>query len=268
VPGATGFHALLVDQLQVRLGGVSILESISLCVAAGEMVGLVGPNGSGKTTLLRAVAGLIPSRGRVELQGAVLEVLSPRAVAQRVARVPQSTSLDPNLGLFAEEVVLAGRSPHLGRFQWETAGDRALAHRAMHDTLTEHLAERLAAELSGGERQRVFLARALAQEPRLLLLDEPTANLDLGHQLRVLELVRSLTESGQVGAVAAIHDLELATRFCDRLVLLNRGRVVAEGAPATVLTVERLRQVYGVTAVVEPNPHATGLRVSVLNTHV
>jgi iron complex transport system ATP-binding protein len=138
----------------------------------------------------------------------------------------------------------------------------------MLQTVTLELAERLAAELSGGERQRVFLARALAQEPRLLLLDEPTANLDLGHQVRVLELMRSLADTGGMAAIAAIHDLELAARFCDRLVLLQGGRVVAEGPPAAVVTTDRLREVYGVSALVEPNPHTRGVRVTVLRTHV
>ena len=150
-------------------------------------------------------------------------------MARRTARVPQSTALDAQLGLVAEEVVLAGRSPHISRWGWETPSDRAIAAQAMRTTLTHDLAERLAAELSGGERQRVYLARALTQEPRLLLLDEPTANLDLGHQVRVFDLVRRLVRDAELPALAAIHDVELATRFCDRLVLLQRGRIVADG---------------------------------------
>ena len=207
----------------MRFDDVTILDGITLRIGPGEMVGLVGPNGSGKTTLLRAVAGLVPSEGQVTLDGLDLERLDARGVALRAARVPQSTSLDPNLGLFADDVVLTGRSPHLGRFAWETPHDRAVADQAMRATTTAHLVERLAAELSGGERQRVFVARALAQEPRLLLLDEPTANLDLGHQIRVFELVRGLANAGKVAALAAIHDLEHAARFCTRLVLLHRG---------------------------------------------
>jgi iron complex transport system ATP-binding protein len=200
----------------------------------------------------------------VWLVDAVLDTLSARDVARRAARVPQSAALDTRLGLFAEEVVLAGRSPHIGRWGWETAADRAIAANAMGTTRTAELAERLAAELSGGELQRVYLARALAQQPRVLLLDEPTANLDLAHQVRVLDLVRKLTRDSGVAALAAIHDVELATRFCDRLLMLHRGRVVADGAPEAVLTAERLREVYGVRAIVEPNQHAPGLRVTVL----
>jgi iron complex transport system ATP-binding protein len=255
---------LRVAGLRVDLGGRRVLDDVALRVGSGELVGLIGPNGSGKTTLLRAISHLVPGEGQVWLVDASLDDLSARGVARRTARVPQSTALDPQLGLLAEEVVLAGRSPHISRWGWETSSDRAIAAQAMRTTLTHDLAERLAAELSGGERQRVYLARALAQEPRLLLLDEPTANLDLGHQVRVFDLVRRLVREAGPGALAAIHDVELATRFCDRLVLLQRGHIVADGLPADVLTAERLRAVYGVNAVVEPNRHAPGMRVTVL----
>ena len=256
---------LRVERLRVDLGGAPVLQDVSLCVAAGELVGLIGPNGAGKTTLLRAVAALVPATGRVWLTGTALERLDARDVAQRAARVAQSASIDPSLGLSVAEVVLGGRAPHLGRWQWETRHDRAVAAEALRRTTSDDLAERLVAELSGGERQRVFLARALAQEPRLLLLDEPTANLDLAHQLRVLGLVRELVRETGMAAIAAIHDVELAARFGDRLVLLADGRVVAEGPPAEVLTADRLAQVYGVSAIVEPNPHVSGVRVTVLD---
>jgi iron complex transport system ATP-binding protein len=259
-------EVLRVEHLRVRFDGTAVLDDVSLCVGAGELVGLVGPNGSGKTTLLRAVAALVPAEGRVWLTGTELEQLSPKAVAQRAARVAQSTTIEPALALSVEEVVLAGRAPHLGRWQWERSRDHAAAQQAMQRTTTRHLIDRLVAELSGGERQRVLVARALAQEPRLLLLDEPTANLDLAHQIRVFGLVRSLANQDGLAAVAAIHDLELASRFCDRLVLLHRGQIVAAGPPAAVLSTERLSAVYGVQAIVEPNPHVSGLRVTVLGT--
>ncbi len=258
--------ALRVEHLRVRFDGTAVLDDVSLSVRAGELVGLVGPNGSGKTTLLRAVAALIPAEGNVWLAGTELEQLSPKSIARRAARVAQSTTIEPALALSVEEVVLAGRAPHLGRWQWERSHDHAAAQQAMQRTITRHLIDRLVAELSGGERQRVLVARALAQQPRLLLLDEPTANLDLAHQIRVLGLVRSLANQDGLAAVAAIHDLELASRFCDRLVLLHRGQIVADGPPATVLSTERLSAVYGVQAVVEPNPHVSGLRVTVLGT--
>jgi iron complex transport system ATP-binding protein len=256
-----------VEHLNVELGGRGILRDISLQVAPGELVGLVGPNGSGKSTLLRALAALVPATGRVWLAGADLRELDTRGVARRAARVAQSSAIDPDLRLSVADVVLAGRAPHLGRWQWESHRDRAIADRALRATSSAYLASRLAAELSGGEQQRVLLARALAQEPCLLLLDEPTANLDLGHQLRVLRLVRSLVEASgpRPAAIAAIHDLELAARFCDRLLLLDAGCLCAAGPAADVLTTASLERVYGVRAIVESNPHVAGLRVTVLD---
>jgi iron complex transport system ATP-binding protein len=256
---------LEVHRLSVQLGGAQILADVSLSIAPGELVGLIGPNGSGKTTLLRAVGALVPSEGQVWLTGSELHLLSPRGIAQRAARVAQATLLDPALGLSVEEVVLAGRAPHLGRWHWEGRRDHEIAGRAMRRTASQHLAERLVAELSGGERQRVYLARALAQEPRLLLLDEPTANLDLGHQVRVLGLVKQLVRDAHLASIAAIHDLELAARFCDRLILLDRGRVAADGPPARVLTPPRVAEVFGVRVTIEPEPQVRGLRITVLD---
>jgi iron complex transport system ATP-binding protein len=259
-------EVLRVEHLRVRFGRVPVLDDVSLRVGAGELIGLVGPNGSGKTTFLRAVAALLPAEGNVWLTGTALAQLSPKSIALRAARVAQSTTIEPALALSVEDVVLAGRAPHLGGWQWERPRDHAAAQQAMQRTTTRHLIDRLVAELSGGEQQRVLVARALAQQPRLLLLDEPTANLDLAHQISVLGLVRSLADQDGLAAVAAIHDLELASRFCDRLVLLHRGQIVADGPPATVLSSERLSAVYRVQAVVEPNPHVSGLRVTVLGT--
>jgi iron complex transport system ATP-binding protein len=256
-------EVLRVEHLRVRFAEQTVLDDVSLRLEAGEVVGIVGPNGSGKTTLLRAVAGLVRAEGSVLLAGAELGQLAPRSIAQRAARVAQSTSIDPALALSVEEVVLAGRAPHLGRWQWERPRDHAAARQAMQRTETRPLLDRLAAELSGGEQQRVLFARALAQEAPLLLLDEPTANLDLKHQLTALGLVRRLADQDGLSALAAIHDLELASRFCDRLVLLHSGRVVADGSPAAVLSPERLADVYEVQAIVEPNPHVSGLRITV-----
>lgn len=250
-----------VDDLRIVLDGREVLASVSLRLRPGEVLGIVGPNGSGKTTLLRALMGLLPAEGTVVLADQALRDLDPRTVARFVARVAQSSAEDG--GFSTEEVVLTGRTPHLGFLQWETTADRAIARGAMWRTETELLAARLVAELSGGERQRVFVARALAQQPRVLLLDEPTANLDLAHQVRVLTLVRDLAESG-VAAIAAVHDLELASRFCDRLLLLHQGRMLAEGRPSAVLTPENLAAAYDVHAVVEINPHVPGLRITVL----
>jgi iron complex transport system ATP-binding protein len=243
---------LVVEDVGYRVDAAQLLDSISFRVDAGEFIGLVGPNGAGKSTLLRAIDHLVrPTSGRVRLDGRFIADLSPRQIAQLVALVPQSTTLD--FGFTCIEVVLMGRHPHLSAWQPEGAADWAVAHDAMVSTETLEFARRSIVELSGGERQRVFVARALAQQPRLLLLDEPTSSLDVGHQLQVLDLVCDLVAQG-LTAIAAIHDLNLAARYCDRLVLLHRGRIRAAGPAADVLTPEHLAATFAVHAVVSPDP--------------
>lgn len=262
-PAATVDDVLRAVELRYAPAGVEILRGTSLAVRAGELLGLVGPNGAGKSTLLRAISGLVPADGAVWLDGRDLAGLDAAGVARIVARVPQGHNSDA--GFVVEEMVLAGRAPYLGRFQWEGPADHQIADGAMRDTDTVHLRERPVAELSGGERQRVLLARALAQQPTVLLLDEPTANLDLAHQVQVMVLVREMVDRG-LAAVAAIHDLELASRFCDRLVLVDGGSIVADGTPGEVLTPERLANVFHVRALVEQHPHVPGIRLTVLGT--
>jgi iron complex transport system ATP-binding protein len=225
------------------------------------MVGLIGPNGAGKTTLIRALGGHIkPSAGSVALLGRPLTAYPPREIARLVAHVPQATAMD--FAFTVREVVLMGRSPHLGRFQIEQPRDRRIADEAMQRVQIEGLAERLITTLSGGERQRVFIARALAQQPQVLLLDEPTANLDVKHQLDVLEMTAVLVHDGGLGVLAAIHDLDLAARFCDRLVLLHEGRVLADDTPGAVLTEGNLQAAFEVKAHVFRDPYSDELRLS------
>ncbi len=231
--------ALLTAQnISFAYDGQPILEGVSLAVGAGEFIGLIGANGSGKTTLLRVLLGLLPgAAGEVSLCGAALRSLSRREIAMRAAMVQQDTSVD--FAFTAREVVAMGRTPYLGRFTPEGPADKEAVSRAMRKTETDVFAERPVTELSGGERQRVHLARALAQETRVILLDEPTANLDLTHQFEALQVVREFTRSGGA-ALAAIHDLSLAARFCDRLLLLSQGRIVAAGEPVEVVTESNL----------------------------
>jgi iron complex transport system ATP-binding protein len=248
-------------QIAVSLDGTPILRDISFALRAGEIVGLIGPNGAGKTTLLKALGGLIPhGAGSLKLEGRPLDSLSPREVARRVAYVPQGTVTD--FAFTVREIVLMGRSPHLGRFQIEQASDRRIAAEAMRRMRIEHLAERFINTLSGGERQRAFIARALAQQPRVLLLDEPTANLDVKHQLDVLELAVELAQHEGLGIVAAIHDLNLAAHYCDRLVLLHEGRRIADDTPEAVLTPANLHDIFGVSAQVYRDPYTDVLRLS------
>lgn len=229
------------------------LRGVSLSVASGEVVGLVGPNGSGKTTLIRTVTGAVkPLSGQVWLAGDDVLALSQRERSLRAAVVPQEPLLP---GAFsALEIVLMGRTPHLSLLQNEGASDLTAVEGAMRATRTWELAARPVGELSGGERQRVVVARALAQEAPLLLLDEPTAHLDLGHQAGVLELVRRTCRSDGRGALAVVHDLTLAARYCDRLVLLSEGEVAVEGGPEDVLRADLLSRVYGAPVDVFPHP--------------
>jgi iron complex transport system ATP-binding protein len=239
-----------VSELHLALGGVDVLSGVSLTVDRGELVGLVGPNGAGKTTLLRTINGVLdPDAGTVTLDGTDRRGADAATLGRLVATVPQDTHVA--FGFTAEQVVEMGRAPHRSRLDW-TDGDAAV-ERAMARTDTARLADREVTELSGGERGRVLLARALAQETPALVLDEPTASLDINHQVRVLELVGDLVAEGRA-AVAAIHDLDLAARYCDRLLLLAEGRIRAAGPPERVLSSAGLDDAFDTTTAVATNP--------------
>ena len=250
--------------LQKTIGERVVVDRVSLSLQPGDVVGLVGPNGAGKTTLLRLLANLLePSGGKVWVEGRPVAAYTRTQIGQRMGVVPQQFHT-ADFRFTAEEIVLMGRYPHRRRWTAETARDREIAAQAMHDTNTRPFAPRVITDLSGGERQRVTVARALAQTPRVLLLDEPTASLDLCHQLQMLQLMRTLARRDGLAVVAALHDLHLASRFCDRLLLLKEGRVVAEGTPAAVLTPARLADVFDVQAQVGPDPVTGGLLIRVI----
>ncbi|MFD9909636.1 ABC transporter ATP-binding protein [Streptomyces sp. NPDC059063] len=232
--------------------GRRLVDAVSLTVSAGETVGLVGPNGSGKTTLLRCVYGALrPSAGRVLLDGADLADAGPKARARRIATLPQDTQA--GFELTVRQIVAMGRSPHKRFWEADTAADEELVGAALARVGAADLAGRIFAGLSGGERQRALMARALVQQPDVLVLDEPTNHLDVRHQLEILGLVRDLGTAN----LLALHDLTLAAYYCDRLYVLDGGRVVASGTPESVLTRELLAEVYGVAADVAVHP-ATG----------
>jgi iron complex transport system ATP-binding protein len=229
------------------------LRGVSLEAQPGRVVGLLGPNGAGKSTLVRLAAGLLrPRAGRVLLEGRDLRDLSRRRIAQRVALLPQDGRLPPAFTVW--EIASLGRTPHLGWLGAEGPNDRAVVLRALELTDAAALAARPVDELSGGERQRVLLARALAQEPSVLLLDEPTLHLDLGHQVGLLELVVRLARQDGLAVLAVFHDLNLAAQSCDELALLSRGRIVAVGPPDEVLRSPTVSQVYGVDLVSLAHP--------------
>ncbi|GIF74260.1 ABC transporter ATP-binding protein [Asanoa siamensis] len=234
--------AVDVHGLHVTLGKTPILRGIDLSVAAGEWVAVIGPNGAGKSTLLRALGGLLPTAGAVSLLGTPVERMRRRARARTVATVAQAPVVPPGMSVF--DYVLLGRTPFVSLLGRESATDLA-AVRALLDRLDlAGFGGRELDTLSGGERQRVFLARALAQEPSLLLLDEPTSALDIGHQQEVLELVDTLRRDQGLTVVATMHDLSIAGGYADRLVLLAEGVVVAAGTAREVLTEEILSRFY------------------------
>ena len=233
--------------ITVRRAGAARVDDASLGLAAGELVGLIGPNGAGKSTLLSVAAGLMaPDRGRRFLNRRPLSDYSGRERGRRMAWLEQGGRI--HWPLTVERLVMLGRLPHSSAWRRPRAADLAVVERVLADTDCLHLRARDCTTLSGGERARVLLARALAAEPSILLADEPIAMLDLGHQLQTMELLRGFAR-GARGCIAVLHDLSLAARYCDRLCLMDRGRMVAQGEPATVLSAANLRGVYGVEVI-------------------
>ena len=235
---------LAIRHLHASLGGARIIHDVSLDLAGPGFIGLVGPNGAGKTTLIRAIASLIPFEGEIALDGVSLAGLSARARANRLAYLAQNA--ESHWPIEVSRLVALGRMPHLEPFRKMGADDEAAIERAMALADVERYRGRDVMTLSGGERARVLLARALAVEAPLLLADEPVASLDPYHQLRIMEVLRAYAEQSGRVVVAVLHDLSLASRFCDRIVLLHEGRVHAVGTPESVLTNENLEKVYRV----------------------
>jgi iron complex transport system ATP-binding protein len=234
-------------------GIVPALRGLTLTLVPGSFVGVVGPNGSGKSTLIKLLSGYLrPQSGTVTLGEREISRFAPRERARRIAVVPQDIPV--TFDYTALEVVLMGRSPHLSPLGVESALDRSVARAVMRQTATEAFMDRRVGALSGGERQRVLLARALAQQTPILLLDEPTAHLDLNYQIETLRLLRTLLAEQRVTILTVLHDLNLASLYCDHLAILQTGQLAAEGSPAEVLTSERLEAVYGVRAWCEPHP--------------
>ena len=247
---------LAAKTITAGYGGADVLHSVSAGVRAGEFVALLGPNGCGKSTLLRVLSGALrPQSGMVSLDGRELPQWTATERAQRIAFVPQSESAAFDFSV--RDMVLMGRYPHRQRLKSETTRDYEIVAQALADSDISHLADRPVTELSGGEHRRVLLARALAQQTPLLLLDEPTAHLDITHQAELLLLTRRLMTERRIGVMAALHDLNQAAEYCDRLVLMRSGKILTMGTPEAALTAENLRRVYGAEAEIGANP-ATG----------
>ena len=255
----SGDPAVAVEAVTFGYGAEPVVRDVSFAVACGEFVGIIGPNGSGKSTLLKLMSGYLrPWQGRVAIEGEAAERMSRAALGRLIAVVPQDTAV--TLPFTVMEMVLLGRTPHGPGFGFEDERDLAAARRAMERTDTLQLAGRRVTELSGGERQRVILARALAQEPRILLLDEPAAFLDIRHEVEMYDLLHDLQRAGMT-VVSVLHDLNIAALYCDRLVLLAGGQVVGVGTPAEVITYPTLTAVYGTEVYVTMNDVTGALNV-------
>lgn len=241
-----------VRGLDVALGGRPVLKGVSLSVPAGSWTAVIGPNGAGKSTLLRAVLGLVPSHGEITVAGSGLAGLKPRQRARLIAYAPQSPSVPVGMTVF--DYTLLGRSPYIPHLGRESARDRAITAEVLDRLDLTAFASRPLDHLSGGERQRAVLARALAQQTRVLLLDEPTTALDIGHQQQVMELVDQLRLSDGLTVVTTIHDLTLAGQYADDLVLLSSGGVAAAGSPEEVLTRDAVEEHFGARVSVVPGP--------------
>ncbi len=244
---------LKVHDIECRYGAHPALQGVSLVVPRGAFLGLIGPNAAGKSTLLKILAHTLkPRRGVVLFNGKELDTISRRSFAQKVSVVPQQATVGFPFSVY--EVVMMGRHPHLGRFARESKRDFALVREAMEAANCWHLRDRSILEISGGERQRVILARALAQEPEVILLDEPTTHLDLTAQLEILGVLKNLNTSQGLTVLAVFHDLNLAAQFSDQMILLQEGKIFAAGSPESVLTTDKIRTVYRTDVLVIKHP--------------
>jgi iron complex transport system ATP-binding protein len=251
---------LEISGISFRYKSVEVLENISFSIGEGEFVGILGPNGSGKTTLLKTISGLLkPYTGVVLLNGADIHRMASRDIARQMAVVPQDSVVA--FDFTALDIVLMGRNPHLSKFQLENPRDLSIAKKALELTGVWHLADRPIAEVSGGERQRIVIARALAQEPRILLLDEPTLHLDIDSQIDVMDLLKNLCKKDRLIVMAVLHDFNLAARYCDKIILLHEKKIVSLGRAEEVLNKENMANVFGVEAIVKRHPMTDTLYV-------
>ncbi|RZB29649.1 MAG: iron complex transport system ATP-binding protein [Desulfobacteraceae bacterium Eth-SRB1] len=245
--------AVEIKNLSFSYTDNEVLKNICFSISEGEFFIIIGPNGSGKTTLMKIIAGLLkPKQGKLKIFDCPLKNYTRKDLAKTIALVPQMTLID--FPFTVTELVLMGRSPHLSTLGFEQEKDLEIAQNAMTLTGVEHLAHRPLDRLSGGERQRVFIARAICQEPKIILLDEPTASLDLAHQVKVMDLMEKLKEEIGFTVIVVSHDVNLAAMYSDRLLLLKAGEIVELGQPDSVLTFQALEQVYNCTLLVDQSP--------------
>ncbi|MBN1189244.1 MAG: heme ABC transporter ATP-binding protein [Dehalococcoidales bacterium] len=242
-----------VSNISLSYNHHPVVRELSFDLQPAEIVGLIGPNGCGKTSVIKALSRILSLRsGQITLDGRDLARITHGELARLVGVVPQNPALPDTFTV--TEVVLLGRNPHLGLLRGESARDMKIVWWAMERTGLSALAGRRIGELSGGEKQRVTIARILAQEPRVILLDEPTSSLDISHQIEILDLVKSLCRERELAVLLTLHDLNLAAQYCDRLIMLKNGQVHARGTPEEVITEENIRSVFNAESLVRPHP--------------
>ena len=255
-----------LEQIGFKYNEHQVLKNVSFEVKRGEFLGILGPNGSGKTTLLNVIDGiLIPQEGELWINGTSCNKLKRENLAKIIAVVPQES-----LMLFpftVQEIVLMGRAPHLGKWRFEGETDFKIAHQAMEMTDTLSLMNRSMNALSAGERQRVLIARALAQQPQIMLLDEPTAFLDIKHQIDFFDLIKTLNKNQTLTVIGVTHDINLASLYCDRIILLRDGHIHCMGSPEEVIAESHIREVYETNVTVDRNPVTGQPRVTLLSSH-
>ncbi len=241
---------LRINNIACRYDAADVLENINFSAKGGDFIGVIGPNASGKSTLLKSISKVLkPHTGVVLLNEKDVYTFKSAEIAKNLAVVPQESVI--SFAFTALEVVLMGRTPHLNRFEMESTQDLIIAQKSMELTNTWYLAERPIDTLSGGEKQRIIIARALTQEPRVLLLDEPTDHLDINHQIEILDLIKRLSKEKEMVVIGVFHDLNIVSQYCDRLILLHKGRIFAAGGAGDVLTGENIEKVYGVKVTVK-----------------
>ena len=244
---------LTINGVDCYYGSTKVLESVSFKVQNGDFVGVIGPNGSGKTTLLRCICGVLkPKTGVVLIDNYDIGSLTRREIAQHIAVVPQESYVGFNFKVL--DVVLMGRNPHIKTFGSESKKDLEVVYRAMKLTGILHLADRFITDISGGEKRRVIIARALAQEPNVLLLDEPTIHLDINHQIEIMDLLKKLCSKKELAIIAVFHDFNLASKYCDKILMLSNGRIISLGSPEEVITENNIQKVFNVKVFIERHP--------------
>ena len=244
---------LNINNIDFSYHSSKVLNEVTFKAESKEFIGIMGPNGSGKTTLLKCISNVLnPQVGTILLDGRDIHKLSRKEVAKNIGVVPQSSNID--FTFTVSELVLMGRNPHTERFQNETELDFKIAENAMKLTRTQHLSNRTFEELSGGERQRVIIARALAQEPKILLLDEATVHLDISSKFEILNLIKGISKEKNIVVIAVFHDLNLAAQYSNKLILLDKGKIVSIGSPDEVLTPENIQKTYHIDAIVKRHP--------------